>query len=223
MKKLLFILLILFSRLCCAESLQDSLKGIELEWAKIYYEQPTQKQQVAYSLLLDKMQHLAKIDPNDAGVIYWTALIKASYAAHQNPVDALEAIHEVRDLLNKAIAINPKVMNGAAYVILGTLYGKVPRWPIAFGDEDIAKKMLETALEINPEGVANNYFYGEFLLDHDDIKNATNYLKKAISVPVRPEQPYPDTQLKHKAEIMLENIKAKAENVGNNTLSQFSH
>ncbi len=223
MKTLLFILLILLSRLCFAESLKDSLKSIELEWAKVYYEQPKQKQQVAYPMLLDKMQQLTKSDPNDAGVIYWTALIKASYAAHQNPVSALEAIHEVRNLLNKAIAINPKVMNGAAYVVLGTLYDKAPQWPIAFGDDATAKKMLETALEINPNGVASNYFYGEFLLEHDDIQAAENYFKKAISAPVRPEQPYPDTQLKHKAEIMLENIKAKASGVSDNTLSQFSH
>jgi tetratricopeptide (TPR) repeat protein len=221
MKKLLFIMLLLISRLCVAESLQDSLKNIELEWAKVYYEQPKQKQQLAYPVLLDKMQQLTKSDPNDAGVIYWTALIKASYAAHQNPVAALEAIHEVRNLLNKAIAINPKVMNGAAYVVLGTLYDKAPQWPIAFGDDATAKKMLETALEINPNGVANNYFYGEFLLEHDDIQSAENYFKKAISVPVRPEQPYPDTQLKHKAEMMLENIRAKAADTSNNTLSQF--
>jgi tetratricopeptide (TPR) repeat protein len=223
MKKLLFIVFMLLSKLCFAESLKDSLKDIELEWAKVYYEQPKQKQQAAYPVLLDKMQQLAKLDPNDAGVIYWTALIKASYAAHQNPVDALAAIHEVRDLLIKAIAINPKVMNGAAYVVLGTLYDKVPHWPIAFGDDATAKKMLQTALEISPNGVESNYFYGEFLLNHDDSQAASNYFKKAIAVPVRSEQPYPDNQLKHKAEIMLDKIKDHASDVSNNTLSQFNN
>lgn len=222
MKKLLLIILMLLSRSGFAESLKDSLKNIEMEWAKIYYEQPRQKQQAAYPMLLNKMQQLVKIDPNDAGVIYWTALIKASYAAHQNPVAALETINEVRDLLNKAIAINPKVMSGAAYVVLGTLYDKAPQWPISFGDDAIAKKMLETALEISPEGVESNYFYGEFLLDHDDIQAAEIYFKKALSAPVRSEQPYPDNQIKHKAEIMLANIKAQTSGASNNALSQFS-
>ncbi len=223
MKKILFIVFMLVANPGFAENLKDSLKNIELEWAKVYYEQPKQKQQAAYPVLLDKMQQLAKIDPNDAGVIYWTALIKASYAAHQNPVDALEAIHEVRDLLSKAIAINPKVMNGAAYVVLGTLYDKAPQWPIAFGDDDIAKKMLETALEISPNGVESNYFYGEFLLNHDDVQAASSYFKKVISVPVRSEQPYPDNQLKHKAEIMLGKIKDHSSDASNNTLSHFNN
>ena len=223
MKKILFIVFMLVANPGFAENLKDSLKNIELEWAKVYYEQPKQKQQAAYPVLLDKMQQLAKIDPNDAGVIYWTALIKASYAAHKNPVDALEAIHEVRDLLSKAIAINPKVMNGAAYVVLGTLYDKAPQWPIAFGDDDIAKKMLETALEISPNGVESNYFYGEFLLNHDDVQAASSYFKKVISVPVRSEQPYPDNQLKHKAEIMLGKIKDHASDASNNTLSHFNN
>jgi len=220
MKKWLLILLMLVSQLCFAQSLSDSLSSIELEWAKVYYEQPKQKQQLAYPALLNKMAQLAKSHINDAGVIYWTALIKASYAAHQNPIDALDSIHEVRDLLNKSIAINPKIMNGAAYIVLGTLYDKAPPWPIAFGDDDVAKKMLETALEISPNGVTSNYFYGKFLLEHDDTQAAINYLKKAVSVPIRAEQPYPDNQLKHKAQRLLENIKEPSADASNNTLSQ---
>lgn len=223
MKKLLLIVFMLVSQLCFAESLKDSLKSIELEWAKIYYEQPKQKQQAGYAVLLDKLEALIKDHPNDADVIYWQGLIKASNAAHQNPVEALKAIHEVRDLLNKVITMNPKVMNGAAYIVLGTLYDKAPHWPIAFGDDAIAKKMLETALQINPNGVASNYFYGEFLLDHDEQQSAENYFKKVLSVPVRPEQPYPDHQLKHKAQIRLENIKAQTSDASNNMLSQFNH
>ena len=197
----------LVSNACFAEPLKDALNSIELQWAKIYYEQPKQKQQTAYPVLLEKLAQLAKTSPDDAGIIYWQALIKASYAAHQNPISALEAVHEVRDLLNKAISINPKVMNGAAYVVLGSLYDKTPPWPIAFGDDVLARKMLETALQINPNSVANNYFYGEFLLAHDESQAAINYFNKALTVPVRIEQPYPDNQLKRKAESMLVKIK----------------
>ena len=196
----------LVSSVCFAEPVKDALNHIELEWAKIYYEQPKQKQQAAYSVLLDKLTQLAKTSPNNAGIIYWQGLIKASNAAHQNPIAALEAVHEVRDLLTKAIAINPKVMNGAAYVVLGTSYDKTPPWPIAFGDDEMARKMLETALQINPNGVANNYFYGKFLSDHDDKPAAERYFKKALAVAVRPEQPYPDEQLKHKAQRALTHL-----------------
>ena len=49
----------------------------------------------------------------------------------------------------KAIEINPQAMDGSAYVTLGTLYYMAPKWPIGFGDEATAQKMLQTALKIN--------------------------------------------------------------------------
>ncbi|OYV19907.1 MAG: hypothetical protein CG439_695 [Methylococcaceae bacterium NSP1-2] len=205
-KKLLFAVLMLVSSVCFADSLSDSLNSIESEWATIYYGLPKQKQQTAYPVLLDKLQQLAKTYPNDAGVIYWQALIKASSADHQNPLTALQTVNEVRDLLTKAIAINPQVMNGAAYVVLGTLYDKVPSWPIAFGNDNTAKTMLETALKINPNGIANNYFYGKFLLSHDDQKAAEHYFNLALAAPIRPEQPYADQQMKLKVQHALEKI-----------------
>jgi tetratricopeptide (TPR) repeat protein len=206
MKKALFVLLMALSQLCNAENLPPALHNIELEWAKVYYEQPKTVQVTAYPALLDKVAQLNAQYPHDAGVLYWQALTKASNAAHQNPMHALKAVHEVRDLLTQVITINPKVMNGAAYVVLGTLYDKTPPWPIAFGDETIAKKMLETALKINPNGVAGNYFYGKFLLDHDDKTAAEHYFHKAMTAAVRPEQPYPDIQLQHKAEHALKKM-----------------
>jgi tetratricopeptide (TPR) repeat protein len=203
MKKALFIALLFVCNVSFAESLNEVLNNIELTWAKAYYEQPKDRQATVYNELLDKLAQLDKTHPNDAKIIYWQGLITASLAAHQNPVTALDAIHQVRDLLNKAIAINPKVMNGEAYVVLGTLYDKTPPWPIAFGDDALAKKMLQTALQINPNSVTNNYFYGEYLLDHDDNLAAKHYFEKALAVAERTEQPYPDHQLKRKAQLAL--------------------
>lgn len=210
MKKLMFVTLLFMSSMVLADELKDSLNRIELTWAKTYYEQSKQQQQSTYPQLLKQLEQLDKQHPNDANIIYWEGLIKASYAEHQNPVAALEAIHEVRNLLTKAISIEPNVMNGAAYVVLGTLYDKAPQWPIAFGDEHKAKEMLETALKISPDGVESNYFYGEFLLDHDEQQAAVAYFKKALSGKVRAEQPYPDEQIKHKAKIALANLKLHA-------------
>lgn len=202
-KKWLIVVFTLFSNSCFAEALTASLHDVELQWAKTHYEQSASKQSDEYQTQLAKLDILAKDYPNNADIIYWQALLKISIAAHQNPIAALETVHEVRDLLSKAITIKPNVMNGAAYIVLGKLYDKVPPAPIAFGDDAIAKKMLETALQINTNSIANNYFYGEFLAAHDDELAAEKYLKKALSATVRAEQPYPDKQLKHKAELAL--------------------
>ena len=39
------------------------------------------------------------------------------------------------DLLLAAEKINPAALNGSAYNSLGSLYAKVPGWPIGFGDK----------------------------------------------------------------------------------------
>lgn len=214
MNKWLCVALMLVSNACFADSLHDALNGIESEWATIHYGLPKAKQQIAYPALLDKIKLLTAQYPNDAGVIYWQALVKASYANYQNPVAALQAVHEVRDLLTKAIAINPQVMNGAAYIVLGTLYDKVPSWPIGFGDDNTAKSMLETALKINPNGIVSNYFYGQFLLTHDDEPAAERYFNKALAAPIRAEQIYADSQMRHNVERELKKL---------HPLSQRSH
>lgn len=216
--KWLCVVLLLVSNGCFADSLSAALTSIESEWANVYYGLSKAKQQTAYPVLLDKIQQLATQHPNDAGVIYWQALVKASYANHQNPIAALQAINEVRNLLTKAIAINPQVMNGAAYIVLGTLYAKVPSWPIAFGDDDTAKALLETALKINPNGLVSNYFYGEFLLGHDEVAAAERYFKLALAAPIRVEQRYADEQMRYKVQRALKKM-----GVTRHALSQLTH
>lgn len=209
MKKLIFVVLLLLSTQCLAESLKDSLTNIEAEWASIYYGAPKSEQGAAFVQLLDKTANLSKQYPNAAEPIFWQALVKATYADHQDAFSALGAIHEARDLLVKAIKINPEAMNGSAYVTLGTLYSMVPVWPIAFGDDDTAKQMLETALKINPDGIDANYFYGEFLLLHNKPKDAALYFERAAAAPVRIEQPYADNQLKAEARLALKNTQER--------------
>lgn len=205
MRKVFFVVLLLLSTQCFAENLQDSLKNIESEWASIYYSTPTNKQGPAYVQLLDKTTNLTRQFPNVAEPIFWQAVVKASYADHQDPFSALNAIHEARDLLVKAIKINPETMSGSAYVTLGTLYYMAPKWPVAFGDDQEAKEMLETALKINPEGIDANYFYGEFLLMHNKPKDAAIYFERASAAPARTEQLYADNQLKAEARLALKN------------------
>ena len=205
MKKTTFVALLLLSPQSFAESLNDSLQRIESEWASIYYSTPKQKQGQAYCQLLDKTIHLSRQHPNNAEPIIWEAIVKATNADHQDAVSALESIHDARDLLLKAIEINPQAMDGSAYVTLGTLYYMAPKWPIGFGDEETAQKMLQTALKINPNGIESNYFYADFLLSNNNFNEAEKYFKRAIAIPARAEQFYADNQLKEQARIALKN------------------
>jgi tetratricopeptide (TPR) repeat protein len=209
MKKTTFVALLLLSSQCFAENLKDSLKSIESDWASIYYSTPKQKRGPEYCRLLGRTINLSRQHPKNAEPIIWEAIVKATNADHQDAVSALNAIHEARDLLLKAIEINPQAMNGSAYVTLGTLYYMAPKWPIGFGDEATAEKMLQTALKINPNGIDSNYFYGDFLLSKNKLDEAEKYFKRAITAPARTEQFYADNQLKEEAKHALKNTKER--------------
>lgn len=208
MKKTTFVALLLLSTQCFADNIKES-KNIESEWALIYYGTPKPEQGPAYQQLLDKIIALSEQHPNDAELIFWQAIVKATNADHQNAFTALDAIKEARNLLVKAIQINPEIMNGSAYVTLGTLYYMAPKWPIAFGDDKAAQEMLETALQINPNGIDANYFYGDFLLSRNKPDEAVRYFEKAATIPARNEQLYADNQLKAEATLALKNAKAR--------------
>lgn len=223
MKKTTFVALLLLSSQCAAESLTDSLTHIESEWASIYYGTPKQKQGPAFQHLLEKTVALTQQYPNSAEPIFWQAVVKATYADHQDGFSALGSIEDARSLLEKAITINPKTMSGSAYVTLGTLYYMAPKWPIAFGDDQKAQELLETALKINPNGIDTNYFYGDFLLSHENPREAEKFFAKAVSAPSRPDQLFADNQLKAEAELALKNTKnRKISGAKNMFMSLFS-
>lgn len=207
MKKTTFVALLLLSTQCLAEMLSNSLQDIDSEWAKIYYGTSRQEQGRAYAHLLDKIMALSHQYPANAEAIFWQAVVKASYAEHQDPISALDAIQDARNLLTKVIQINPKAMNGSAYTILGTLYYMAPKWPISFGDDAVAQEMLQAGLKINPNGIDTNYFYGDFLLSNNFPREAEKYFEKALAAPIRSNQPYSDNQLKEEAEAALKKAK----------------
>lgn len=205
MKKVaLVVLLFITNSFCMAASLKDSLNRIESDWAKVYYGSHSDKSK-AYQQLLEQAKDLSAQYPQAAEPLIWQAILIATNADLQDAVSALDAIYEARKLLNKAIATNPKALGGSAYVTLGTLYYMAPKWPLAFGDTEEAKKLLETALEINPEGIDTNYFYGDFLLSLDQPEQAVVYFEKALNAPVRNEQFFADTQLQSEARKALNN------------------
>lgn len=207
MKMRLFIVLLLGFSPVIASPLKNTIDGLESEWAHIYYGMPKAQQAIAYQQLLEKTVKLAGQYPDNPDVLYWQAVAKANYAAYQSELAALDTIHEVRDLLQKVIAINPETMEGSAYVVLGTLYHLTPPWPIAFGDDDKANELLQAALKINPDGIDSNYFYGNYLLSEDHLEEAERHFAKAMAAPVRPEQVYVDNELKKEAKTALENMR----------------
>ncbi len=80
-------------------------------------------------------------------------------------------------------------LNGSAHTSLGSLYYQVPGWPVAFGDNDEAAKHLARALQINPNGIDPNFFYGDFLAETDHKDAAKAYFEHALMLQIVPIVP----------------------------------
>ncbi len=185
--------------LVSADTLQLAVQHIESEWARIHYRSATEQRAVEFQRLLHSIHTLKQKYPKQAELIIQQAIIVASNAEHVNPFSALAAIYEARELLLQAIELNPNASDGAAFLVLGSLYYLVPGWPIAYGDDDKAQQLLTRALSINPNTIDANFFYADFLRSQGKPQEAISYYKRALIIPVRVTQVFADTQLQAQA------------------------
>lgn len=161
------------------------LSGIQQRWAEINYgpESAREKGFEALALVAQKFcdNHAGRAEP-----LIWLAIVESSQAGAAGGLGALSLAKRSRKHLEQAIGINPRALDGSAYTSLGTLYYKVPGFPLGFGDDDKARLMLKKALELNPAGIDPNYFYAEFLFEAGEYREALNHLDRAASAAPRP-------------------------------------
>lgn len=206
MKKTTFVaFLLLSSSNLFASSIMTEINKIESRWANIYYAESASQQKAHYPVLINKIKDLSHKNPQAIEPIIWKAILIATNAAYQSPFKALESINIAKELLEHCIKTQPEALEGAAHVVLATLYHMSPGWPISFGNNDRAKSLFKTALQINPLSIDSNYFYGDYLLSQNDINNAQVYFKRALEAPIRQHQQYADNQLKKEAFTALKN------------------
>ncbi|MCU8514934.1 hypothetical protein M2F94_00700 [Vibrio vulnificus] len=156
------------------------LQDVQSKWAVCQYqvEEEDQKIKCLENLIMHNTAMLQQM-PDNPELTVWLAINKASLAGAQGGLGALSLANEAKALLEKVIATAPNTLDGSAYTSLGSLYYKVPGWPLGFGDDEKAEEMLKKALEINPKGIDPNYFYGDFLAEDGRSKEAKVYLTRA--------------------------------------------
>lgn len=170
-----------------AASLDDELLVIQQEWARINYSSvPGDRKADDFGRLAGKATALAAGNPGRAEPLVWQGIVLSSQAGAQGGLGALSLAKEARKVLEASLKIDPTALGGSAHTSLGTLYHKVPGFPIGFGDDDKARKHLQAALKLNPAGIDPNYFYAEFLLDEGETAAALEHLQRAQNAPARP-------------------------------------
>ena len=163
------------------------LLSIQQAWAKANYETPAgDARKEAFDALEKRAEAFTKQHPGRAEALIWEGIIESSYAGAKGGLGALGLAKEARGNLEAAIKIDPAALDGSAYTSLGTLYYRVPGFPVGFGDHDKARQLLQQALKMNPNGIDPNYFYADFLYTEGEYAAALPYLEKAAKAPSRP-------------------------------------
>ncbi len=179
---------------------------LQTRWAEIKYLTPEAEQEKAFVTLVAEAEQLRTANAS-APYLIWEAIIRSTYAGAKGGLGALDQVKQSKKLLEQAITLDPAAMNGSAYTSLGSLYYQVPGWPVGFGDDKKAKEMLLKGLSYNLDGIDSNYFYGDYLVEQKEYKQAILVLEKALNAAPRPDRQSADTG--RKGEIQTAMAKAK--------------
>lgn len=182
------------------------LAGLQNAWAEAMYRTPPEQREAALQSLTDTARTEVTAHPEDAALLIWQGIILSTYAGEKGGLGALSLVKEARHSLEQSLALDPVALNGSAQTSLGSLYYKVPGWPIGFGSDKQAHQHLEEALKINPGGIDPNYFMGELLFEQGDYASARRYLDKALDAPDRPGRALADSGRRDEIRALLARV-----------------
>lgn len=177
-------LIVFLSSAAVAAPSNDVVK-LRTDWAIAKYRTPKNQQIPEFEKLIKRAEAMNASQPRNAEIMLWYATTLSSYAQLKGGMGVLGHVKKAKSLLEQTIQMNPGIENGLAQGVLGALYARVPGWPIAFGDKNKARELLQAAVRIDPQGSDSNYYYGDFLVNTGDYKAAQKHLDIAQSAPIR--------------------------------------
>jgi tetratricopeptide (TPR) repeat protein len=178
-----------------ADAVNDAVQSIQSRWAQINYDLDEGGRAKAFAELAEAAHALVEQSPGRAEPLIWEGIVLSTQAGSMRGFSMLKAggvAKSARDRLLEAEKIDPTALQGSIYTSLGSLYAEAPGWPISFGDKDKARAYLQRALELNPNGIDSNYFWGKFLQGQQDFSAARSAYEKALAAPDRPNRPRAD-------------------------------
>jgi tetratricopeptide (TPR) repeat protein len=188
---------------------QQRLNGIQQSWAHIQYELPEGQRTAAFEKLAAQASSFKQERQTVAEAWIWSGIVTSSWAGAQGGLGALSKVKDAKADLEKALALDPKALQGSAYTSLGALYDRVPGWPIGFGDSDKAEQLLKMALQMNPNGIDSLYFWGDHLYRQKRYGEARAALQKALLAAPRPGRESADAGRRKEIETLLMDVNQK--------------
>ncbi len=187
----------------------EAAKPLQQQWAVVKYQTAEKEREKAFEQLAAQAKQVAQQHPQDPEVLVWEAIILSTYAGEKGGFGALGLAKEAKALLEQAEKIDPNVLNGSVYTSLGSLYYQVPGWPIGFGNDDKAEKYLKKALQLAPDSIDANFFYGDYLLEEGRYQEAVTALEKALNAPTRPGREVADAGRRDEIKAKLEQARKR--------------
>lgn len=191
------------------QTANQQLSAIQQRWAQIQYQLPEAQRAAAFEKLANDARNFTQAQPQAAEAWIWDGIVTSSWAGATGGLGALSKVKAARASLEKALALDPKALQGSAYTSLGALYDRVPGWPIGFGNSDKAEELLRQALQLNPEGIDSNYFWGDHLYRQGHYAQARSALQKALQAQPRPGRELADQGRRGEIDALLKTIKDK--------------
>ena len=188
-KSTLFATLVFLASVASAEppAFDAELAAIQDAWATANYRSADESsRQKALETLSHRSHAFAAAYPERAEALIWEGIVLSTYAGAKGGLGALGLAKQSRAVLERAIALDPNALEGSAYTSLGALYAKVPHFPVGFGDDKKARECFLKALAINPNGIDQNYFYADFLIEQGKYAEANDFLDRALHASARP-------------------------------------
>lgn len=192
-----------------AGEVSPQVSAVRDRWAEVNYNTPKAQREAAYDALAKQAAAARAAQPKDANALIWEGIVLSSFAGERGGLGALGLAKQARADYEQAIKLDPNALDGSAYTSLGVLYYSVPGWPVGFGDDKKARELLRKGLQINPDGIDPNYFYGDFLQDQGDWKGAAAALEKALAAPARPGRELADQGRRKEAAALLAKVRNK--------------
>lgn len=169
---------------------EAELAAIQAEWDAANYQVHGKKaRHAAFEALLEHAGRFATEHAGRAEALGWHGIVLSTYAGEVSAMTAMKYAKAARDALLRAEQLDPAALDGGIYASLGALYSKVPGGMLGFGDDVLAQRYFEKALEVSPGGIDNNYFYGEFLVDQGEYMRALAVLNRALQAPMVSARP----------------------------------
>ena len=169
------------------------VREIQSEWARLYFlDEFRNNNYRELQALAKRANRVSFSHPQSAEALVWDAIVLSTLAEKKGGLGALSLVKEARLKLEQAEALDPEVLGGSVYASLGSLYSKVPGWPIGFGSDKTAERYFKKALAINPSGLDINYFYAEYLVDQGEDELALEHLERALLAAPMTDRPLAD-------------------------------